>query len=442
MSASRRIAITGTGAVCGAGVGVDAIWDAVVNGRSAIKEISSWDASRWPTRLGAEVTGVDNRALVEDRKLHKLVTRTDLFGLYAAGAAIQRSGIAGHRETLAAEALSRFNDRSGVFVGSGGGNYRSNYEFFPLLTAANGDFEKFGRELGENVNPMWLLRILPNNVVCHVGIRHNFKGTNGCIINQCVGGAMAVAEAAAAVRAGEADRAVAVGHDTPLEPETVLHYGHLNLMSPDGLRPFDRERRGTVFGEGAAAVLLETMADAQARQAVILGEFLGSGCATEATGILDVRPDGDGLRRAIEIALGEAGVSPDGIGVIVAHANGTPASDASEAQALRRLFGNHLPPVTGFKWAFGHLIAGSGALDLIMALCALRQGIVPGIPTLNSLDPEFGAFPASRAAQRPRSDTALVLCRGFGGMNVALVVRANAACAGESATSSRTGGLK
>lgn len=424
MSPSRRVAITGTGAVCGAGLGADTIWDAVRDGRSAIKEINSWDASRWPARWAAEVSGVDNRALVEDRKLHKLITRTDLFGLYAAGAAIQMSSIATHRETLAAEAVSQFNDRSGVFVGSGGGNYRSNYDFFPLLTAAGGDIHKFGRELGENVNPMWLLKILPNNVVCHVGIRHSFKGTNACITNQCVGGVSAVAEAAAALRAGEADRAVAVGHDTPCEPETVFYYDRLGLMSPDTLRPFDRERSGTVFGEGAAAVLLETIADAEARQATILGEFLGSGCTTEATGILDVRPDGDGLRRAIELGLADAGVAADAVGMIVAHGNGTRASDASEVQALRFVFGDNLPPVTGFKWAFGHLIAASGTLDLVLALNALKHGIVPGVPTLNSLEPEFGSFPVGRAPQRPRSDIALVLCRGFGGMNVALVVRA------------------
>jgi 3-oxoacyl-[acyl-carrier-protein] synthase-1 len=404
-------------------MGVDTIWDAVVRGRSAIKEISSWDSNRWPARMAAEVTGVDNRTLVEDRKLHKLVTRTDLFGLYAAGAAIQGSGVAAHRETLPTEAVAQFNDRSGVFVGSGGGNYRSNYEFFPLLSAASGDLQTFGRELGENVNPMWLLKILPNNVVCHVGIRHSFKGTNACITNQCVGGAMAVAEAAAALRSGAADRAVAVGHDTPLEPETVFHYHRLGLMSPDTLRPFDRERSGTVFGEGAAAVLLEMMADAQARQATILGEFLGSGCTTEATGILDVRPDGDGLSRAIEIGLADAGVSADAVGMVVAHGNGTRASDASEVQALRRVFGDNSPPISGFKWAYGHCIAASVALDLLMALNALRQGIVPGILTLNSLDPEFGSFRVSRSPQRPRSNIALVLGRGFGGMNVALVVR-------------------
>ena len=166
-------------------------------------------------------------------------------------------------------------------------------------------------------------------------------------------------------------------------------------------------------------------AEAQARRAAILGEFLGSGCATEATGILDVRSDGDGLSRAIDLALTDAGVSPGAVGIIVAHGNGTRASDASEARAVRRVFGEAPPPVTGFKWAYGHLIAASGVIDLALALTALRQQIVPGILTLNTLDPNLSPFPISSAPQKPRSDIALVLCRGFAGMNVALVVRAS-----------------
>jgi len=424
MSVRRKVVITGWGAVCGVGLTVEAIWDAILNGRSAIQEIRSWDASRWPARRSAEVTGVDHRQLVEDRKLHKLISRTDLFGLYAAGQAIQHSGLPAYRDTLASEAVAPFNNRSGVFAGSGGGNYRSNYDFFPLVTAAGGDLQKFGRELSDNVNPMWLLKILPNNVVCHVGIRHNFKGTNACVTNQCVGGLMAVAEAAEALRADEADRAVAVGHDTPCEPETVFHYHRMGLMSPDTVRPFDAERSGTVFGEGAAAVLLETGEQAQTRKAQVLGEFLGCGCTTEATGIVEVRPDGDGLSRAIEIALADAGESASAVGMIVAHGNGTRASDASEVLALRRVFGDNPPPVTGFKWVFGHLIAASGAVDLVLALKALQQKVVPGIATLNTLDADLAPFPASRAPQLPRSNIALVLCRGFGGMNTALLVRA------------------
>jgi 3-oxoacyl-[acyl-carrier-protein] synthase I len=424
MIATRSLAITGVGAVCGAGLTIDEIWNAITSGQSAVKEISSWDASRWPVRVAAEVTGVDNRTLVEDRKLHKMISRTDLFGLYAARLAIESSGLLAQREILAPEAARTFNDRSGVFAGSGGGNYVSNYDFFPALTAAGGDLTKFGGEFSQVVNPMWLLRHLPNNVLCHVGIRHGFKGTNACVTNQCAGGVLALAEAAAAIRAGEADRAVAVGHDTPFEPETFYNFHILGLLADAAPRPFDRNRSGTVFGEGAAAVMFEKTEDARTRQTAVLGEFLGSGCVTEGMGVLEVRADGDGLSRAIELALADAGISAADVGMIVAHGNGTPASDASEARAIKGIFGSSVPPVTSFKWAYGHLIAASGVIDLVLALTALRQGIVPGIATLTTPDPELMPFPVSTGPQSPRSDIALILCRGFGAMNVALVVRA------------------
>src|SRR6058998_646377 len=124
MSPSPRILITGVGAVCGVGLGVDAIWEAVQSGRSAIGPLTQWDTSRWPIQIAAEVKGVENRALVEDRKLHKMISRTDFFGLYAAGAAIQQSGVLPYREKLPSAEADRFNDRTGVFAGSGGGVYR------------------------------------------------------------------------------------------------------------------------------------------------------------------------------------------------------------------------------------------------------------------------------------------------------------------------------
>jgi 3-oxoacyl-[acyl-carrier-protein] synthase-1 len=424
MSTSPRIAITGSGAVCGAGMTVEKIWAAVIGGQSAVTPITLWDAERWPVKIAAGVNGVKNQELVEDRKLHKSISRTDLFGIYAGSEAIKSSGIPTHRETLDAAAVSLFNDRSGLVVGSGGGAYSSNYEYLPLMTESGGDMRKFGAALGSAVNPMWLLKNLPNNVLCHVGIRHMFKGTNACITNQCAGGVLAVAEAAESLRTDEADRIAAVGHDTLIEPEAVLGYHKLGLLSTDVLRPFDRERTGTIFGEGGAAVMLEKSDDAQARGAVMLGEFLGHGCVTEATGVVDLRPDGDGPARAIALALADAKITAADVGMIVAHGNGTRASDASEAKGILRAFGGNPPPVTAFKWCVGHLFAASGILDLVLALEALRQGIVPGIATLDAVDAEFSTLPVSRDPQKPRSDIALVICRGFGGMNVALIVRA------------------
>ncbi len=424
MAERPKILVTGLGAICAAGLDPEAIWKSVGSGQSAIAPIRQWDASGWPIAVAGEVTGVDPRALVEDRKLHKLIRRTDLLGLYAAGRAIEDAGLLGYRETLDAEASVTFSDRTGVFVGSGGGAFQNQYDFFPLLTAAAGDLRTFGRELASTVNPMWLLRTLPNNVLCYIGIRYGLKGTNACVTNHSVSGPLAVVEAAEAVRWGEADRAVAVGHDAPVEPETVLYYHRLGLLAADTVRPFDVTRRGTVLGEGAASLVLETTSTAAARGVTALGEFLGSGCTTDAAGLLVLRQDGDGLSRAIALALDEAGIGAADVGMIVAHGNGTRQSDASEAAAIRRVFGATPPPLTAFKWAFGHLMAASGILETVLALAALRHGLVPGVATLRRLDPELAPVPVSPEHQSPRSDIGLVLSRGFGGMNVALLVRA------------------
>lgn len=426
MVPTPKIVLTGTGAICAAGRTPDEIWDAVLGGRSAIAPLRQWDASHWPTQIAAEVTDYQPAKLLEDRKVLKLIRRTDVFGLYAAARAIERSGLIGHRDGLDADAAAAFNDRSAVYVGSSGGTYESQYDYFPLLTVAAGSLEVFGRELENTVNPMWLLRALPNNVLCHIGIRYGLKGANACITNHSVAGSMAVGEAVAALRAGEADRAVVVGHDALIEPQQVLYYQRAGLVTSETIRPFDANRTGSAFGEGAGALVLETDAAAAARGATVLGECLGSGATTDAQGLLAIRDDGDGLARAIAAALEDAGVTAADVGMIVAHGNGTRQSDASEAAAIRRVFGEAPPPVTAFKWAFGHLIAASGIAETVVGLRALREGVVPGIATLRELDPECAGMPVAATPRAPRSDIALVLSRGFAGTNAALLVRAPA----------------
>ncbi|MEO8738704.1 MAG: beta-ketoacyl synthase N-terminal-like domain-containing protein [Casimicrobiaceae bacterium] len=423
--ARQRILITGTGAVCGGGMSPDAIVEAAHAGRSAIGPIGQWDTTGWPVTVAAEVADFNPRALVEDRKLHKFIRRTDMFGMYAGSQAIDGAGFIAARDALDPAAADVFSDRSGLYVGSGGGAYNTQYEYFPLMSDAGGDLAKFGSELGSAVNPMWLLRTLPNNVLCHVGIKYNLKGSNACITNHSCGGTLAVIEGAEALRHGEADRVVAIGHDALIEPQMVLYYQQCGLLAPDTIRPFDVRRDGSVFGEGAGALALETEAAAGARSATVLGEVLGGGYAAEAMGLLAIREDGDGLMRAIREALADAELNPRDIGMIVAHGNGTRQSDASEARAIHAVFGSGdtAPPVTGFKWAIGHLIAAAGIVETVLALAALRQGIVPGIATLADLDPECAGIRVSARAQQPRGDTALILCRGFAGTNAALIVR-------------------
>ena len=421
--AKQRIFITASGAVCGSGNSPRAIFDALREGRSSIAPIRQWDTTDWPVKVAAEIADFNPRAMVEDRKLHKFIQRTDMLGLFAGSQAIEAAGFIKHRESLAQDAAATYSDRSGLYVGSGGGAYNSQYEFFPLMTEAEGDLARFGAELSNIVNPMWLLRTLPNNVLCHVGIKYNLKGSNACITNHSCGGTLAVIEAAEALRTGEADRAVAIGHDTLIEPQMVLYYHGCGLLALETIRPFDSARDGSLFGEGAGALALESETSVRERNATVIGEVLGGGHASEASGLLAIREDGDGLVRAMNEALRDSELEPADIGMIVAHGNGTRQSDASEAAAIRSVFGNAVPPITAVKWSIGHLIAAAGIVEATVALEALAKRIVPGVATLNTLDSDCGDLPISAEPQVPRSNTSLVLCRGFAGTDAALIVR-------------------
>jgi 3-oxoacyl-[acyl-carrier-protein] synthase-1 len=270
---------------------------------------------------------------------------------------------------------------------------------------------------------MWLLQTLPNNVLGHVGIRHGLKVPNACITNHSVSGMLAIVEATEALREGEADRAVAVSHDSPIEPQTILYCHRIGLLAEEVIRSFDARRDGSVFGEGGASLVLETEASAASHGATVLGEVLGGGSASDAQGLFALREDGAGLADAIRFALEDAQLNPSDVGVVVAHANGTRQSDASEATALFQVFGPTPPPITGFKWAFGHLLAASGIIEAVLAIAALRKGVVPGIATLAHPDPDCAGIRISATAQEPRNKTALILCRGFAGTNAALIVR-------------------
>jgi len=421
-----RIVITGTGAICGGGRSPEEALAGIVAGRSSIRPIAQWDTRGWPVGIAAEVPDYNPGALTGDRKVLKFIQRTDVFGLYAADRAIAQAGWAAWRENLDEGAAARFADSTGVFVSSGGGTFANQYDYLPLIAAGGGSLAHFGRELSATVNPMWLLRALPNNVLGHVGIRHGLKGPNACITNHSVGSLLALSEAAEALRAGECRRAVAIAHDAEIEPQSLLYYGQAGLLSREALRPFDRRHDGSVMGEGAAAIVLETEAAARERGAAVLGEFLGAGSGSDGLGLLPIRDDGDGLVRAIEGALASSGIAPGEVGTIVAHGNGTPNSDASEARALATVFGADMPPVTAFKWAFGHLLAASGLVEAAVAIAAQRSGVVPGIATLDERDPACGPLNVAREHRAPRSNVALLLSRGFGGTNVACLLRAPA----------------
>ena len=290
--------------------------------------------------IAAEVQDYNAGKLTGDRKLLKHIRRGDVFGLYAADRAIEQAGFAAWRETLDEAGAERFADGTGVFVGSGGGSFGNQYDYLPLIAAAKGDLKVFGQELAATVNPMWLLRSLPNNVLGHIGIRQGLKGPNACITHHSISGLLALAEAAAALRAGECSaRRGGRARGADRAADRCCTTSSWACCRQQALRPFDARHDGSAMGEGAAALTLETEAAAAERGATVLGEVLGFGSGGEALGLLPVRDDGDGLVRAIRAALADAGLQPARGGLIVAHGNGTPNSDRSEARALAQVFG-------------------------------------------------------------------------------------------------------
>ena len=419
-----RVVITGYSAICGSGTTPGDIVDALVGGQSAVAPIEGWDASNWACKVAAELKDYNGGKLLGDRKLLKLVRRSDVFGIYAGSQAIDQAGLNAWREALGEAGGAIYSDQTGCIVGSGGGAFEVNYDFFPLMAETGDSLNAFGRELPNMVNPMWLLRSLPNNVLCHVSIRHQLKGTNGCITNHTTSGILAMIESAWALREGVADRMVAIGHDAPIEPQTMHYLDRVGLLGRDVLRPFDVRHNGCVLGEGAGSFVLETEASARERGATILGEYLGGGDASEGEGIFAIRDDGDGLVRAIRAALDDAGLAAGDVGMVVAHGNGTEQSDGSEARALKTVFGDNMPPVTAFKWAVGHPFAASGMLDAAIGFESVRRGVVPGIATFGEIAPACAGLNVSAETRTSRSNVVMVLCRGFAGTNGALLLRA------------------
>jgi 3-oxoacyl-[acyl-carrier-protein] synthase-1 len=377
------VAITGYGCLTAAGADVSATWDAVIAGESGIREAETWDSSGWPYRLAGEIKDYNPRELVADRKLLKFITRQDVIGLNAVTQAVTHSGIVEHRDGLADP--TSFNDRTGVFVGSPATKYRYQHDYLLPLANAAGDSQDFGVRAMEDVHPMWLRYL----------------------------------------KSGAIDQAIVVGYDSASELEALPYYASVGLLSTRGLRPFDRNRDGTVLAEGAGALVLETRDAAESRGARIYGEVLGSSVVAEAEGVLSVREDGEGVSRAIRLALEDSGKKPDEIGMISAHANGTRVSDAGEALAFTEIFGASTIPVTGIKWSLGHTIAASGAIESILALLCLAAGRVPGIPTLETLSPDCEGVNVSASEQKPRSSVGIVVSRAFAGLNSCIVLSSN-----------------
>lgn len=423
MSVSKRVFITGYSALTACGNTADETFNSICRGESGIDLIKQWDLSSWSHRLGGELKDFQPAKMLPDRKLMKVISRQDVMGINAAMQAVTHSQLLNYRDTL--DSVGAFNEQTAVFVGSPGNKYFQQYDFLPLVAKTNGDMQDFAGQLFSEVHPMWLLRILPNNVLAYTGITCGFTGHNQNITNHAVSGTQAIIEAYHAIQYGQAERAVVVAYDAAAEPQALFYYDKLGVLSARHLSPFDETHDGTLLAEGAGALVLESEASVASRGASTYGEILGGLSNSECTGLFSIEAEGEHLSALITTLLEQQQLAPQDLSMVVAHGNGNPRSDNSEAHALAQALGHNRVPVTAFKWALGHTVCASGILDTVLAVMALQAKSVPGVASLEQLAPQCQSLSLEKRARTLAGDeaTALIINRGFASMNACLLIK-------------------
>jgi len=380
----RRTVLTGIGLLTPLGLGTAATWEAVQAGKSGVRPIQAFDPQHLPVRIAGEVRGFDAKAFIdkENRKQIKVMAR----GIQLAVAAAQLALDDGKVDKTKLDPT-----RFGVEFGSG----LLATELKDLATAASlccrppnwhVDLEKWGSEGLEQIEPLWMLKYLPNFLASHISILHNAQGPNNSITESGVSSLLALGEAHRILRRSQADFMLVGGAESKLN---VLSFTRNCLFSPlskrneapeKASRPFDKGRDGLVIAEGAGVVVAEDLEHANQRGARIHGEIIGFGSA------FDLGHDGQGVARAIRAALGQANLPPEAVGHVNAEGLSTPNADRAEAQGLREVFGNRPVPVFAAKSYFGNIGAGCGVAELALSLLALEAGTLP--PTLNYEEPD------------------------------------------------------
>ena len=405
----RRVVVTGVGVVSPLGNTAKDTWEAAVAGRSGVSAITRFDPSDLPVRIGGEVKGFDPAQWIDKKEIKKM----DTFIHYAVAAAQMAADDAG------LEIGDENRERIGVYVGSGIGGI--------------GGIEYYHSQLVEGgprkVSPFFIPMVLINLASGQIAIRMGLEGPNSCAVTACATGVHCIGDAYHMVRRGDADVMLAGGAESAFTPLTVSGFAAARALSSRNddparaSRPFDRDRDGFVLGEGAGVVVLETLEGARARNATIYGEVLGYGLTGDAYHITAPPDDASGAVRCMRMALSNAGLAPDEIEHVSAHATSTFA-DKLETKALRTVFGAHADkiPVTALKSMMGHLLGAAGGVETAMAFMSLRHGTI--LPTINvdNPDPECDLDYVTEGARRRPVRTILKNSFGFGGTNASLVI--------------------
>lgn len=439
MSMSRQVVITGLGPVSGAGLGIEANWDTIAAGRSAIAPIEAFDPSGFDSRIASTVPDFKVRDVVPKsyRKATKVMARDIELAVAAADYAARDAGLVTPGTDPDTDP-SYASDRVGCHIGSGLIATDIN-EFTAALVEATvpggtgpGDFDlhAWGREGMNALTPLWLLKYLPNMLACHVSIIHASHGPSNTITCAEASSGLSIGESLRVIQRGKADICFCGGAESKLNLTSFAGQEVIGRLAagddPSVVRPLDQRAAGMAIGEGGGIVILEALEAAQARpNAKIYAQILGFGATQTVNRVSRNRaPDeqGTSIAAAIRAALREAGVEPDAIDLVVPYGSGEPIFDRAEAAALCEVFGERLSevPVLNLKAQVGNCGAGAGAIDLIVAAKALYEQTIPAIPQRDQPLPGFA--PGHDQSQTTDLRHALVFSTGLGGQNCAMVL--------------------
>ena len=408
---SRRVVITGMGALTPLGLSCESSWENVLAGKSAAATIKQFDASEYSVRIACELPDFDVEAFVDKREARKMDPCTQ-YGVAASLMAWKDSGLAD----------AGFDpERVGVIIGSGVGGIQTLEQQHSVLV------EKGPRRISPFFIPM-LIADMPSGTV---SIMLGLKGPNFATVSACASGAHAIGIGYRAVQRGEADAVLSGGTEAAVCPMALGGFASMKAISPRNdeperaSRPFDLNRDGFVLGEGAGAVILEELEHARSRGAKIVAEIVGYGATGDAFHITAPAPGGEGSARAMREALKDGAIDPASVDYINAHGTSTPLNDKYETTAIKAVFGDHARKlaVSSTKSMVGHLLGAAGGVELIFTALALKESVIP--PTINyeTPDPECDLDYVPNQAREEEIKCALTNSFGFGGHNAVIALR-------------------
>jgi len=411
MSNPRRVVITGMGTVSALGFNETELWSAMMAGQTGIRTITHLDTAELKTTVGGTVDRERLKTALQGIRVRYTDLTVDA-AILASDQALKQAGLLdGNSEPVPQEIATIF--------GTGAGCAESFYD----------SVSSFIEKGGKGIRPTTVPRCMANAVCSQIAIRYRLTGPNYVVTSACTSSTTAIGIAFRMIKDGYLDKALCGGSDTVLDPLSIIAWDRLGVMSrnPDpakACRPFDRDRDGCVVGEGAAALVIETLDSALARGATIRAEIVGYGESSDARHI--TAPDAEGQARAVRAALDSAGIAPDALGTINAHGTATGANDPTECESARMVLGAAAAsiPIASHKSYFGHLLGGSGAIETLTTVLTLENGIIPANLNLDNPDEACAGLRFAGSAPEPlQRPYALKNSFGFGGNNGVLVLR-------------------